>query len=506
MHRELELKLELSASELKHLADKLPEVDLMVGPVSSRMLRTIYFDTPEHDLHALGISLRLRKRNGSWLQTLKADQRVADGVSNPVELEVELEVDRPDIERIADKKIKRSVAKAIKGTSLQPVFETVVHRSTRKISVPGSEVELALDEGEVRSGEARAELREAELELKAGNAEGLLLAAEKLLSGHELKFARCSKAERGYRLALGKNGANAEPEKSRSVRIRRKDTCAKVFVAILASAARQILVNRAAVLETDDPDAAHQLRIGLRRLRSALKALRPLVASGLLGSFESSAREVARSVGMLRDADVLISAIHAPIEATASDRSGFADLHQALLQHRRARRDEARAALRGAAWTRLQLYLTLWPRTLEENGKLARSIGKVARKTLSKAWKKSAKYGAAIDRLSGDERHQMRKALKKLRYQAEFFAPLFVKRETEDFVKQLKALQDVFGYVNDVRMADQLVDIGKECDNSFEAVCAASYICGRHDAEAVHVWQGALPAWKDLQHASRFWR
>jgi triphosphatase len=506
MHRELELKLELSASELKQLADKLPEVDLTVGPVSSKTLRTIYFDTPEHDLHALGISLRLRKQNGNWLQTLKADQHVGDGVSNPVELEVELKTDRPDVDRIADKKLKRSVAKAIKGTSLQPVFETVVHRSTRKINVRGSEVELALDEGEVRTGQIRSELREAELELKAGSAEGLLLAAEKLLTGHELKLAKRSKAERGYRLALGKKGAKAEPEKSRSVGIGRKDTCAKAFAAILASAAQQILVNRATVLETDDPNAAHQLRIGLRRLRSALKGLRPFVASGSLRSFEHSAREVTRSVGMLRDADVLISAIHAPIEATASDKTGFADLHEALLQNRRAKRDEARAILHGAAWTRLQLYLTLWPRTLEENDKLARPIGKIARKTLRKAWKKSAKYAAGINHLSGEERHQMRKALKKLRYQAEFFAPLFPKRKTEDFVKQLKALQDVFGYVNDVRMAGQLVDIGKTSDKSFEAVRAASYICGRHDAEAVHVWQSALPAWKDLQHASRFWQ
>jgi triphosphatase len=505
MHRELELKVELSASDIKRLAGELPEADLTVGPVSTKKLRTIYFDTPEHGLHALGISLRLRNQNGGWLQTLKAEQQVCDGVSNPVELEVQLDGDRPDIGRIADKKIKRAVTKAIKGRSLRPVFETIVQRTTRKIKARGSEVELALDDGEVRSGDTRAELHEAELELKAGSAEGLLLAAEKLLAGRELKLGTRSKAERGYRLALGKKGANAEPEKSRSARIRRKDTCAKAFAAILASAARQILVNRAAVLETDDPSAAHQLRIGLRRLRSALKALRPLVGSGSLRSFEHSAREVAVSVGRLRDADVLISAIHAPIEATASDKSGFADLHQALLQYRRAKREETRAALQGPLWTRLQLYLTLWPRTLEEDGKLSRPINKVAREVLRKAWKKSAKYAAGLDHLSGEERHQMRKALKTLRYQAEFFAPLFPAKETKPFVKQLRALQDVFGYINDVRMAPSLIEINRQGDNNVDAAGAASYILGRHEAEAVHVWHNAVPAWKDLQRASRFW-
>ena len=506
MPRELELKVELSASDIKRLAGELPDADLGLGPISSKKLRTIYFDTPEHSLHARGISLRLRNQNGGWLQTLKADQHLADGVSNPVELEVSLEADRPDVARIADKKLRRTVAKAIKGTSLSPVFETVVLRTTRKIRTRGSEVELALDDGEVRTSEARTELREAELELKAGSAEGLLLAAEKLLAGRELKLGTRSKAERGYQLALGKDGGSPEPEKSRPVRIRRQDSCAEAFAAILASAGRQILVNRAAVLETDDPNAAHQIRIGLRRLRSALRALRPLVATGSLTAFERSAREVASAVGRLRDADVLISAIYAPIEATTTDKSGFAELRRALLQHRRGKREEARAALHGPAWTRLQLYLSLWPRTLAENDKLARPIGKMAHKILRKAWKKSAKYAARLDHLSADERHQMRKALKKLRYQTEFLAPLFAKGQTESFVKQLKALQDVFGYLNDVRMAPTLIDINKQGGNSIEVARAAGYILGRHEAEARHAWHCAVPAWKHLQRAPRFWQ
>jgi triphosphatase len=207
----------------------------------------------------------------------------------------------------------------------------------------------------------------------------------------------------------------------------------------------------------------------------------------------------------LRDADVLLSAIYAPIEATASDRSGFGDLHAALARHRRAKREEVRAQLQGRAWTRLQLYLTLWPRTLEESERLVRPIKKVARKVLRKTWKKSARYGAAIDRLNGEQRHQMRKTLKKLRYQAEFFAPLFSPAESDAFISQLKVLQDVFGYINDVRMAARLSEIGTQVTSGRDAARAASYIRGRHEAEAEHVWRGALPAWRALRRTSRFW-
>jgi triphosphatase len=126
-------------------------------------------------------------------------------------------------------------------------------------------------------------------------------------------------------------------------------------------------------------------------------------------------------------------------------------------------------------------------------------------KVLAKTWKKSAKYGREIERLNGERRHEMRKALKKLRYQTEFLAPLF-KRDTEQFIKQLKALQDVFGYINDVRVASRLTDLRKEYHGSVDTIKAASYIVGWHEAEANHVWRQAGKAWKALESSRRFWR
>jgi CHAD domain-containing protein len=108
--------------------------------------------------------------------------------------------------------------------------------------------------------------------------------------------------------------------------------------------------------------------------------VRPLVTRGSLEVFERSARDIGRCVGGLRDADVLISGIHAPAAAAASDKRGFAELHEALVRDRSVKRDEVRTALRGPDWARLQLYLTLWPSTLEEGGELDKSVSKHARK------------------------------------------------------------------------------------------------------------------------------
>jgi len=503
--QELELKVELDKFDVERLAGESVDSDLSVGPVATKELRTVYFDTPEHDLHAAGVSLRLRRQNGGWQQTVKVDQHVEGGISNPIELQAFVEEERPDIRKISDKKVRRSVLEAIAGASLRPVFETVVQRTTRSIMARDSEIELAIDDGEVRAGNKRQDLHEAELELKAGSAEGLLVVAEKLLGGHALKLSSCSKAERGYRLALGKKDNSTEPEKARPACVSRKDSSRKALSSMLESAVRQVLVNRRIVLETNDPEAAHQLRIGLRRLRAALRTVRPLVGHSSLRVFERSARDVGRCVGMLRDADVLISGIHAPVEAVAADKTGFAELYEMLVREREAKRDEVRQALRGSQWTTLQLYLTLWPGMLKEIDGLNKPMTKHARKVMAKAWKKSAKLGRHLDSLDSTQRHEMRKALKKLRYQAEFMAPLFNKRDGKQFIHQLKALQDVFGYVNDVRMAPRLIEIQRERQAGSDAARAASYAVGHHDAEAAHVWHRAAKAWRKLERSPRFW-
>ena len=499
--RELELKLELSDWDAKRLGGELRYGELAMGRNAIRKLRTVFFDTPEHDLHTAGFSLRLRRQNGRWLQSVKANQRVGDGKSTAIELEDPIDTGKPDPARITDNKLKRAVQDTVRGASLHPVFETVIKQTTRKLKTQGSQKKLAVRYDTVRSAERQ--LVTAELEVKAGSAKHLLLAVEKLLGDHELKLAGHSKAR--YRLALGEGEANAEPEKARLARISKRNSCAEAFSAILASAIRQIVVNRQAVLQTDDPEGAHQMRIGLRRLRSALRALRPLVDGASLRVFERAARDMGRCVGMLRDADVLITGIQAPMEQVASDKSGFSELRDVLARDLETKRDEVRRALQGPTWTRLQLYLALWPRTLEDHNGLARPITEHARSVLHTAWRRPVKLARNLDRLDAEHRHEMRKALKELRYQTEFFAPLFKGREARDFIEQLKALQEVFGYINDAHMAPRLVEVQIQHRAGVDAGRAASYALGRHEAEAAHVWQGARRLWKQLKRSPRFW-
>lgn len=506
-NRELELKLQFTAEELRRVGANPALEDLTVGRPVTRTLRSIYFDTPDHRLRAQGISLRLRAIGDQWLQTIKTSRSLKNGVSEPEELETMVARPEPDLSAIDDGKVRRRIEKAVRTSLLEPQFETVVTRTTRTLHSAKGDLELALDEGVIRAGAAEDKLCEAELELKAGSPECLLETATALFAAEPIRFAEASKAERGYNLILGRRDEDAAPRKAQYPALTGQETCAQALGAFVESAAAQIMANRRAVLETDDPEAAHQLRIGLRRLRSALKAFSPLYDTAAARELARQAREVARAVGTLRDADVLIEGIYAQVAGRSKGEPGYAELREGLLAHRAAKRAEARAALDGEAWSKLRLQLALWPHAIGGDEKLQTPARGLAGAALAKGWKKVARLGADIDGLSLEQRHEMRKALKQFRYMVEFFASLYPAKAVGRFVKELKQLQDAFGYVNDVATAKQLNAIAHErCGNSREAQRAAGFVLGWHEAEAERRWVGVPEGWERLNRRKRFWR
>jgi CHAD domain-containing protein len=100
----------------------------------------------------------------------------------------------------------------------------------------------------------------------------------------------------------------------------------------------------------------------------------------------------------------------------------------------------------------------------------------------------------------------MRKALKGVRYAVEFFGSLYDARKVGRFVKDLKKLQDVFGYMNDVATAQALNAICDErCAGNGHAHRAAGYTLGWHEVTAQHAWDGVAKVWDRLADRPRFW-
>lgn len=362
-NRELELKLELTGDEFERVQARPVFKELAIGEPATHHLRSLYFDTLDRRLHAKGLSLRVRRVGEDWVQTLKSETDVHSGVSHPVELEINVEGPKPDIAAIADKGVRKQVRKAIGKAPLVPLFETVVQRTAQTLREPeGAEIELAFDKGIVRGPEGTRDICEAELELKIGDPEALANVAERLFADEAIRLSETNKAEWGYRLFDQQDRAGLVPLKASAPHLDGTQSRAEAFREICRAATDQILHNWAVVLESDKPEGAHQMRIGLRRLRSALKVFRPVVDNESLRELDLKARDLGRVLGELRDADVLAMDIVGAVTAKHSDDSDLASLARVLARRRSHRRDQVRIELKGGQWSGLKLKLALLPK------------------------------------------------------------------------------------------------------------------------------------------------
>jgi inorganic triphosphatase YgiF len=194
---ETELKLSLAAEDLPALKRHLLESNLAAKPPISRQLFSIYFDTPELDLHHRRSALRLRRVGTQWLQTLKGGGGVQAGLHSRNEWEAPVAGEALDFDvlRASGGELPEAIC-----AKLQAAFVTDFNRAIYIVAFGGAEIELCLDRGEIRANNKTHPICELELELKAGNPQQLFALALTLLDVVPLHIEHTNKAEYGYRL------------------------------------------------------------------------------------------------------------------------------------------------------------------------------------------------------------------------------------------------------------------------------------------------------------------
>ena len=349
---------------------------------------------------------------------------------------------------------------------LRPFFATEVTRTIFAIEpLPGTEIEAAVDEGEIRAvANGRAEpISEVELELKDGDAAALYDLAAQLLEAAPLRIETRSKSERGYGLVECGDAAtraiHAEP-----VILDADMTVEAALQNIGRSCLAQLLRNAPAVLSAQ-PEGVHQMRVAVRRLRSAISSLKKILPQEDLEWVTGELRWLGGTLGPARNLDVFAAELLPAARTGVPDEPGWDDLSAALDRLRDAAYDQIKKAVLSQRYTAGMLRLLRWFEAAgwrrhsasDEPDPMTSPIGGIAPGLLDRRRRKVRQRGKGFASLLPPERHKLRIAVKKLRYTIELFGSLFDKDGLERFVGRLKRVQGDLGYANDVRVAHEFV-------------------------------------------------
>jgi len=514
MTTEFELKFQVPAAQAAAV-----EADVARGRSSRVRLQAHYFDTADGALARERIVLRVRREGPLWVQTAKAP-----GATLLERLEHEVPLDAagdeappPDIARHRGTAVGRALAKALRqaghgadGASLQPTYRMDVMRHARRMRSGDAMLELAFDQGTLVAGARERRICELEIELKEGDARSLLELARRWRKRHGLWLDTVPKSARGEQLAAGL--AHGTPTRARAPGWPRPVDGAGLFRAALAACSAQVFGNASEVAAGDDAgEAVHQLRVGIRRLRTLLRELDALNERVPEQAWDDALATAFRALGAQRDRELLRTDWQPRIEA-----AGGPPLHWPA--------DPAQPGptelVRSAAFQGLLLDLveaSLAPpadatdaaATSDDDGdeqhddRPAAARGKALRRLvgarLERLHRQLLRAGQRFDRLDAAGRHRARKRLKRLRYLAELTAGLFGEKAVARYLQRLTPAQEALGHEHDAGVAAQAYRSAQPPD-------AGGFALGWLAAQAPEQIAACRKALRKIDGAARYWR
>jgi inorganic triphosphatase YgiF len=513
------------------------EKELLRGRVTRMRLQAFYFDTPERDLVRAKIALRLRREGEQWVQTLKMP-----GENSLSRIEINHNRPSPDLDLSLYAGEPFAAVLAKHADALSVCYETDVQRIFRQTRTDLGVVEIALDTGLLRAGSVELPISEIEFELKRGQLAAVFALGKKWQQAHGLILDARSKSERGDRLAL----LNAElktiseqkqehQESSRcqaiaqfwaartaqNISLHPKIHAQAALATVSAECLDQIIRNSAVLAEVDTAgiyqasgaEHVHQLRVGIRRLRSAwsfFNGIAELPSENLRAEIKLHFAKL----GGTRDDDVLKETL-LPVLSAAGQPPLILDdgLTPQDTENVALSRSFQSWLLDMLAWTVLPVAPAA-PPSITTTAPVAAEVPATASikiqkpltlkdalvKKLKKWHRRLLQDGLQFDQLEIEPRHELRKRGKKLRYALQFTESLLPTARLKTYRKQLAAVQDILGEMNDLAVARDRFILLRDAQPS--AWFACGWITSRLDA----LTQDACAAFKQLSRTETFWR
>ena len=200
MENEIELKLIASPQFAQFLSQEISNFTILTQ--KNVFLSNCYYDTPDQFFAKNKMGLRVRQQDNTFTLTLKTNGTVQSGLHIRPEYNVPLNDAHPDLNQLAQVYPLENV----QSLSLTALFSTDFQRQSWLIECGnGTQIEVALDQGEIIAQNKTAPICEVEFELKQGNIADLLYFVNELSFACDARLSQRSKAQRGYQLALNQS-------------------------------------------------------------------------------------------------------------------------------------------------------------------------------------------------------------------------------------------------------------------------------------------------------------
>jgi inorganic triphosphatase YgiF len=467
------------------------EKELRAAGARTIALRACYFDTDDRELAEARVALRVRKEGRRWVQTVK--------MPGPDELSrIEISHPRPgpepDLGLYEGTEVEAVLKRLRKPLALR--YETDVKRLVLRHESPAGVIEFAYDRGTIKAGGLTLPLCELELEQVSGETAVLLDQGRDWLGRHRLILDLRSKAERGDALArvalahvpIPPDG-QAEvletvpefapimlrPRKAGTVALQPSMSMLQAFLACATDCINQIVRNATFLAGVDSAQSTpalrtqhvHQLRVGIRRLRSCWTFFDKWVELDHR-QLEADLRQFFSLLGRTRDDDVIRRTIGPRLAHAGMPGVVLADLGSDA-----ARIGEVVGSpeFQASVLALVDQLLTVSDAIIKanENGEKHDAkpapgaaalveehegkLGKSFSKRLNRWLKRVCLEGQEFETLPIETQHAVRKKIKRLRYSMEFSAGVLSPKTFAGLRSAVADAQDRLGELNDLYVA-----------------------------------------------------
>lgn len=438
-------------------------------PRPTQRLHSVYIDTEGFDLARRGVALRLRRHRGAWEATAKWSGKVDGAVHRRPELNLELAQPPEFPFFLPDGPLSLYLNALVLGRPLHPVLICDISRRLMNVfpvdRVESSQpiAEIALDRVKLSApgtdgGRPIDTYCEVEIEQREGTAEDIFRLTDRLRVDFDLTASDASKFAYGMHRLYDESVLRLNPLPPLSG----NDSAAVALRRVVAVQLEQLRENDPGTRLGRDPEALHDMRVAIRRMRAALRVFREGAATRTSTHLRNELRWLGKVLGHVRDLDVQLENLQRHGTALpAAYREGLEPFRRHLDALRVDRRADLLSALDSPRYVRLlarlEGFATSKPVAPRSKAAGQKPLGKHGASLVKKAFAHLRAAGSGTDAVVAPEQlHNMRLRAKRARYLLEFLKDITGKPGRR-LTKRLIRVQDLLGVINDSVVATALI-------------------------------------------------